>query len=59
MPTSADTLRFATFLAPQMFDVYTSIAEKIGAALNQPTTTFVGGHHYDVFARGDADFGFI
>lgn len=59
MPISADTLRFATFLAPEMHEVYAAIAGHVGRALRRPVTLFVGGHHYDVFARGDAEFGFI
>lgn len=53
------TLRFATFLAPEMLDVYERMAAYVGEALETCTAVFVGGHSYDVFAAGEAEFGFI
>jgi hypothetical protein len=57
--TAPDTLRFATFLAPEMHVVYAGIVARVGEALGRPATLFVGSHDYDVFERGQADFGFI
>jgi len=51
-------LRFATFLAPSLFPVYQAIAEYAGRQLGVPTTLTVG-ESFDVFARGEADVGFI
>jgi hypothetical protein len=48
-----------TFLAPEMFGVYEEIVEYVGRALGTEATLAVGAHDYDVFARGDAEFGFI
>lgn len=51
-------LRFASFLAPNMFPVYQFIVDRVGAALNVPTELRVGAA-FDEFARGDADAGFL
>ena len=59
MPTVSQPLRFRTFLAPEMHLVYKEIAAYVGGVLDIPATLSVGAHEYDVFARGDADFGFI
>lgn len=48
-----------TFLAPEMFSVYEEIVAYVGRALDVPTTLAIGAHEYDVFARGDGDFGFL
>lgn len=53
------TLRFVTFLAPEMYAVYEAMAEHVGGALGVPATLSIGAHRYDIFARGEADFGFI
>ena len=59
MTKPATPLRFMTFLAPEMFDVYEEIVAYVGRELGMATTLDVGVHEYDAFARGDADFGFI
>jgi hypothetical protein len=56
---SAQTLRFVTFLAPNIQPVYEAMAAYVGRTLGMPATLTVGTHDYDVFARGEADFGFI
>lgn len=56
---NAPGLRFVTFLAPEMYGVYKAIATHVGEKLGYSASLFVGGHEYDVFSRGDADFGFI
>lgn len=52
------SLRFATFLAPNMFPVYQFIAGYIGHKLGCPTELVVGSS-FDEFAAGQADVGFI
>ncbi len=52
------TLRFATFLAPNMFPVYRYIAEYVGKALNLPTQ-LVTGSSFDQFRSGEVDAGFL
>ncbi len=59
MPITTQPLRFMTFLAPEMFSVYEEIVAYVGRALDVPTTLAIGAHEYDVFARGDGDFGFL
>ena len=59
MTTPNMSLRFMTFLAPEMFDVYEEIIAYVGRELGMGTTLTVGAHEYDVFASGDAEFGFI
>jgi phosphonate transport system substrate-binding protein len=51
-------LRFATFLASNMFPVYQAIADHVGEQLGC-TTELVVGDHFEVFAQGDADIGFL
>lgn len=52
------TLRFATFLAPNMFPVYQFITDYVSKQLNYPITLSIGAS-FDEFAAGQADFGFI
>src|ERR1700682_2722931 len=52
------TLRFATFLAPNMKPVYQYIADYVGQKLDYPTTLIVDTS-FDQFALGQADVGFI
>jgi hypothetical protein len=59
MTTSGTPLRFVTFLAPEMLGVYEEIVGYVGRQLGTGATFVVGTHDYDVFARGEADFGFI
>jgi hypothetical protein len=42
-----------------MLNVYEEMVAYVGRALDVPTELFVGSHAYDVFAKGEADFGFI
>ncbi len=51
-------LRFASFLAPNMFPVYQFIVARVGARLGL-TTELVVGKSFDEFQRGDADAGFV
>lgn len=59
MAAPSTSLRFITFLAPEMFGVYEEIARYVGRELGIKSSLTVGEHEYDVFARGEADFGFI
>jgi phosphonate transport system substrate-binding protein len=52
------TLRFATFLAPNMFPVYQFITDYIGQNLDYPTRLSIGSS-FDEFAAGQTDIGFI
>lgn len=52
------TLRFATFLAPNMFPVYQFIAGYVGRKLGCSTNLSVGAS-FDQFAAGEVDVGFI
>ena len=52
------TLRFATYLAPNMWPVYQSIADSVGLQLGRDTSLVVGTS-FEQFAAGDVDFGFI
>ncbi|GEM_PF-1765665 len=52
------TVRFASFLAPNMLPVYRFIADRIGAALNVRAELHTGAA-FDEFARGEADVGFL
>lgn len=54
-----ETLRFKTFLAPNMQPVYEAAVDYVGRALGIPAELTVGSHDYDVWARDEADFGFI
>jgi phosphonate transport system substrate-binding protein len=51
-------LRFATFLAPNMWPVYRYLADRIGHRLERPVELVVG-HSFDQFERGEADLGVI
>jgi hypothetical protein len=51
-------LTWATFLAPDMYEVYEAIAHFVGDRLGLASTLHVGGS-FDEFALGQADFGFI
>ena len=51
-------LRFATFLAPNMFSVYRFIASYAGRRLGLATELIVGSS-FDQFERGQADVGYI
>jgi phosphonate transport system substrate-binding protein len=51
-------LRFATFLAPNMFPVYRGIADHVGRALGRDTELVVG-EDFGAFAAGAADVGFL
>jgi hypothetical protein len=56
---ASPALRFVTFLAPEMFDVYQEMVGYVGRVLGVRTELFVGAHSYDVFRQDEADFGFI
>ena len=51
-------IKFASFLAPNVFPVYEFIAEYLGRQLGCPTELVVGRSHAE-FAEGKADVGFI
>jgi phosphonate transport system substrate-binding protein len=53
-----DGIRFASFLAPNMFDVYRFVADYVGEKLGQQTELAVG-RSFDEFAVGQADIGFL
>jgi phosphonate transport system substrate-binding protein len=53
-----DRIRFASFLAPNMFSVYRFVADYVGEKLGQQTELTVG-HSFDEFAVGKADIGFL
>src|SRR5215211_5751592 len=52
------SLRFATFLAPNMLPVYRFLADRIGHRLGRPVELVVG-RSIDEFERGEADLGVI
>jgi phosphonate transport system substrate-binding protein len=52
------SLRFATFLAPNMLPVYRFLADRIGHRLGRPVELVVG-RSIDEFERGGADLGVI
>jgi hypothetical protein len=54
----AAPVRFATFLAPDMYDVYEAIAAYVARALGRNAILHVG-RSFDEFEMGEADFGFI
>lgn len=56
---SPNTLRFVTFLAPEMLNVYREMVDYVGRVMDVPVELTVGSHVYDVFAQDEADFGFI
>src|SRR4029078_2445211 len=53
-----EPLRFATFLAPNMFSVYRFIADYIGARLDRPAELTVESS-FAQFAAGAIDVGFL
>ena len=53
-----DLLRFATFLAPNMFGVYRFVADYVGEELGYRVELIVGSS-FDQFAATQADVGFI
>jgi hypothetical protein len=52
------TLRFATYLAPNMRPVYQFIADYVGGKLGRDTSLVVGTS-FEQFAEGEVDFGFL
>jgi phosphonate transport system substrate-binding protein len=52
------SLRFATFLAPNMLPVYRFLADRIGDRLGRPVELVVG-RSFDQFEHGEADLGVI
>ena len=53
-----DRIRFASFLAPNMFGVYQFVADYVGEKLGRQAELMVG-HSFDQFADGEADIGFL
>jgi phosphonate transport system substrate-binding protein len=54
----ARTIRFASFLAPSVFPVYSAIVDYVGRGLSMPAELVVG-RSFEQFARGEIDAGFI
>ena len=54
----APTIRFATYLAPNMLPVYRAIVEAVGARLGRPAELVVGTA-FDQLERGEVDAGFL
>jgi phosphonate transport system substrate-binding protein len=50
------TLRFVTFLAPNMYPVYESIVRHIGVRLHRPVELTVGSSYEDLLCAGHAGF---
>ncbi|MBI5232048.1 MAG: hypothetical protein HY876_07790 [Coriobacteriales bacterium] len=59
MAPRPERLRFVTFLSPEMCEVYDALVRYVGKVLERSAVLCVGTHDYDVFAKGEADFGFI
>jgi len=53
-----DRIRFASFLAPNMFGVYRFVADYVAEKLGRQAELTVG-HSFDQFAEGEADIGFL
>lgn len=53
-----NTLRFATYLAPNMWPVYAAVTAYVGKRLGAPVELTVGAS-FDAFAQGQTDVGFI
>jgi ABC-type phosphate/phosphonate transport system substrate-binding protein len=51
-------IRFATFLSPIMYEIYTYIARYVGERMGHPTTLRVG-QSFDEFAENQVDVAFI
>ena len=56
--TDQDPIRFATFLAPNMFGVYRFVADYVGEKLGRHTG-LTAGRSFEQFAAGEADIGFL
>lgn len=52
------TIRFATYLAPNIYDTYAYIADYVGEQIGRPTTLSVG-QSFDQIARGQIDIAFM
>jgi phosphonate transport system substrate-binding protein len=52
------TLRFATYLAPNLYETYEYIARYVGEKVGHAAVLTVG-HSFDEFAEGQVDVGFI
>ena len=52
------TIRFATYLAPNIYDTYAYIADYAGEQIGRPTTLSVG-QSFDQIARGQIDIAFM
>ncbi len=55
---TVDTLRFATYLAPNIYETYAFIARYVGEKVGRPVTLNVG-QSFDEFALGQVDIGFL
>ncbi|HLJ32198.1 MAG TPA: PhnD/SsuA/transferrin family substrate-binding protein [Ktedonobacteraceae bacterium] len=53
-----DTLRFATYLAPNIYDAYAFIARSVGEKIGLPAHLAVG-QSFNAFACGQVDVGFL
>jgi phosphonate transport system substrate-binding protein len=51
-------IRFATYLAPNIYDTYARIARYVGEKIGQPTTLTVG-QSFNEFAEGQVDVAFM
>jgi phosphonate transport system substrate-binding protein len=58
VPRNFSTLRFGTFLAPNVYPAYEFIANYVGRALGV-SSEIVVGESFDQFEEGDLDVGFI
>ncbi|MEO8973485.1 MAG: PhnD/SsuA/transferrin family substrate-binding protein [Ktedonobacteraceae bacterium] len=55
---AVDTLRFATYLAPNIYETYAAIARYVGEQIGQPAQLSVG-QSFNAFACGQVDVGFL
>jgi phosphonate transport system substrate-binding protein len=55
---TVDILRFASYLAPNIYETYAFIAHYVGEKIGQPVTMNVG-QSFDEFAGGQVDIGFL
>lgn len=55
---AVDTLRFATYLAPNIYETYAFIARYVGEKIGQPAQLIVG-QSFNAFADGQVDVGFL
>ena len=51
-------IRFATYLAPNIYETYAFIARYVGEKVGQPSTLIVG-QSFNEFAEGKIDIGFM